>query len=166
MLDDAKLQGAVFRDADLRGASFHNAGIASTSFLGADMFQAKLAGVSMNNAYLRGANLRCADIANTDLRDAILTGADLGGSHPWEAKLYQLVQGATWYTEGPTEPISSVSDLLERYSNLAVQCEGDYMLYSRGEPADTYALRPSVMRPECDGSYAFRTSESDMLIMT
>ena len=164
LLEDAKLQGAVFRDADLRGARFRNARMASTSFLGADMFGAKLAGVNMNNAHLRGANLRCADIENTDLRNAILTGTDLGGSHPWEAKLYEAVGEAAWYSERPTEQISSASDLIERYSNLAVQFEGDCTLYSRGEPADRYALRPSVMRPQCDGSYALRTSESDMLV--
>ena len=164
LFDDAKLQGAVFHDADLRGASFHNARMASTRFLLADMFQAKLAGVSMNNAHLRGARLSYADIANTNLRDAILTGAELGGSHPWKAKLYQPGQGAKAYQQRSTGRISSVSDLLERFSSLAVQCEGDCLLYARGEPADKYALRPSVMRPECDGSYAFRTSEGDMLI--
>ena len=89
-LEHSKLQGAVFRDADLRQARFHGSRMASTSLVGADLFQANFAGVTMNNAVLSRANLSNADLEDSDLTKATMVGADLGCSHPWEAKLFRV----------------------------------------------------------------------------
>ena len=162
-LEHSKLQGAVFRDADLRQARFHGSRMASTSFVGADLFQANFAGVTMNNAVLSRANLSNADLEDSDLTKATMVGADLGCSHPWEAKLYPTGQSMdNLLFEGPPDPISSVSDLLDKFRHIASACHDGCVLYSRGEPIHTYELRPSVMRRECD-TYPFRTSESTML---
>ena len=157
-LDGAKLYGANFKKADLSGASLCGAKMASTNFHRTMLFQADLTDVKFENAYLEDAVLSCATLVNTDLSAANLTGADLGGSHPWEAKLFPDSETRPSTHTDSDKPIKCVADLLEECKDLQSH-HTDYLLYFRGEHTNSWELRPSVMR--CS---SLRAKESDMLL--
>ncbi len=163
--DGANLAGTRFNNARLSGSSLRVKSMASTTFSKADLSQANLKGARFANACLANANLCCSTLEGADLTAADLTGADLGWSRPWKAKLFKDGPPSTraYKHTSYNKRINCVADLIKVCTDLGAQ-HTDYLLYFRGEPANIWELRPSVMRRSQNNKFILRTKESNMLL--
>lgn len=164
-LDGAILIGATLDRANLLAAKLQAAEMSNVQLEQTDLFQADLSDADLSLGYLKDANFACAKLVNADLSTANLTGADFAWSRPWQARLYEQTQDANLFHScmGDGESVECVSDLIGICS--AIQDEHpNCVLYYRGEHADNWELRPSVMRMAQEGEYILRTKESDMLL--
>ena len=139
--------------------------MASTTFVKADLFQANLKEAKFANACLAKAKLCRSTLEGADLSAADLTGADLGWSRPWKAKLFKNGHPSTraYKHTSYNKRINCVADLIKVCTDLGAQ-HTDYLLYFRGEPANMWELRPSVMRRSQNNKFILRTKENNMLL--
>ena len=158
----ANLNRVDFQRANLRGSRLIGTLHHETSF-----FQADLTDAEFGVGYLGEATFTSATLLETDLVHVNLTGADLGWSRFWQAKLYPKSTHVARSVSQPgshntVQKVESVADLIERCLEMRNRNEG-LTLYFRGERDRAWDLRPSVMRPSCDGTFRLRTHEGEML---
>ncbi len=149
-LKGACLRGSLITDACLDGANLHDA--------------------CLGHAILHGASLRNANLQEAELNGSVLMGADLVGtnllqSKPWTAKLFSKDEsGCEQRTDcEPKGPIEGVASLLDMCRAVQKQ-HPDNVLYFRGEYADSWQLRPSVMRLNDSDTPQLRQAEGAMLL--
>ena len=163
-LEGADLRGVPLDRANLRGAKLRNARMGSASLNGADLWKADLTEADLRYAILRAADISCTRLTDANLAEANLTGANLGWSEPWKATLYDQSKAECESSTAPNHSvcIESIEHLLDACRSLRA-CGPETVLYFRGEHANSWDLRPSVMRQSGDGEVGFRSRESEML---
>ncbi|MXW34044.1 MAG: FRG domain-containing protein [Rhodothermaceae bacterium] len=156
----AKLNGTFMDDAKLRGADMSYARFTGTNLSGANLTDAQFANASFKDIYLSGASLKGADFTMAEL-----VGIDLSKSRLWQAKLYPEDMSYPRYGEvrNSTRPVQSIAGLLEAVRSIKTQLP-DAVLFFRGEAANSWELRPSVMRHSKEGKFRFRANEGKMLL--
>ena len=164
-LDGAVLIGARLGNANLLATSLRGAKMASASLHRTELFQANLTNATLELAYLESANLSCTTLIGTDLTTANLTETDLTWSRPWKAKLFRDSHPSirAHKQSKSNKRINCVADLIKACTDLGSQ-HTDYLLYFRGEAANIWELRPSVMRRSQDDKSSLRAQESNMLL--
>ena len=164
-LSGANVVGARFDNAKLSQAKLCNVKGGSTSFRGTHLFGADLTGAQMKIAFFGGATLSCATLKDADLIHSNLTGANLSWSRPWEARLFQDRHPTTKSDAqaGRCRRITCVADLISECTELEA-FHADNVIYLRGEHANTWDLRASVMRRAQDAKFSLRDKEGDMLL--
>ena len=164
-LDDADLFNANLVRADLRGASLRSANLSCANLEEADLSGAKLLYADMSNAMAQRGNFCSAVLTDADLITSSLFGADLAFSRPWAAKLFPSREDPSdWKETGVTSTILCVADVIRAISALGRSCGKGATQYFRGESSISWALRPSVMRPDENGNYRLRIREGQMLL--
>ena len=98
------------------------------------------------------------------LYNANITGSDFMLSRPWVARLFSP-PGEDSIVPVPfqREGVGGINDLLDGCRELRESYGEDATLYFRGESRCSWELRPSVVRSNQDGGYAFRVAEAEML---
>lgn len=168
VLDGANLDNAMLNNACLRGASLRNAVLTCTDLVEANLEGSNLTEADFSGANLRGAVMSWANVMNTGLygvglADVVLYGVDL-----WESKLFYAKSASSKPTSNPfgsggdTCNIQRIEELLNVYRALK-NLYPKRVFYFRGEPANNWGLRPSVMRERENGQGTFREKEHDLL---
>lgn len=153
-LSRTDLKGANLWRANFSFATLRLADLTGASLVGADLSDAVLWDVDLQNANLNGtvltgADFRNANLAEANLRDSPLVGADFSGAEPWLAQIFADQLDTLTPLGGDPWLIENIEDLLKniRLINDHHNRNGEEpLVYFRGEPKDSFALRPSVMR--------------------
>ena len=150
---------------DLSRAKLKDVNLYRSDLREAKLVYADLRGANLSWSILNDANLIYAKLENTKLYHCELTYANLANTKPWKAVLYPPPNEAAIRrvpASGLEFSIKDVSGLLDECKKLRKYYErypaDDITLYFRGESANSWKLRPSVMR--CPKLHA---SEAEML---
>jgi len=166
-----ELEGADLRRAKLNRTRFYGAKLCDADMLHAYFEETDLSGSDLTNAnfgrvHFKDIPIRGACLRGTNLSGANLVGTtDLMGSRLWQAKLYHEYKPSpnydeTWFS---TNTIRRIEELLEACRIIKSHLP-DEILFFRGEPANSWDLRPSVMRSSKEGKFRFRAYEGKMLL--
>ena len=188
-LQSARLQGADLshadlREADLIGADFSNADLESaklnkvvaheTRFIGANLYGADLRGTTeLDHADFTRANLTRADIRDVNFRQATLLGANT--TYTEFRKAIFDYREARMESQPPrfSKKIKSIGHIVSRWQSLENYYKSgmtgnslneERVFYFRGERAESWELRPSVMRSLPKKGFVFRDKEGEMLL--
>ena len=175
-LSNADLSYSGFEGADfsfamlsrtrMYGAKLCGADMTQANFIETDLSETNLTRVNFENAHFRGDILiRRACLRGANLSTANLVGIDLIGSEPWKAKLYPEYMSYPAYGEAliSTGTIQCMEDLLKACRIIKSDLP-DAILFFRGEAANGWELRPSVVRHSKEGKFRFRANEGKMLL--
>ncbi len=156
-LSNADLRGSVFKGSTLFASSLRNAKLTSTTFANARFWLCDLSLAQFVASNLEATQLWGCNLAGTHLYNAVVKDTEIVASKPWEARLYWPPERV----DSPNvsnQPISRISDLLERCRDLRSGHTLGTRLYFRGEPQSGLPLSPTLMRKPI-----LRSVEADML---
>lgn len=158
--ENAELNGTIMRNAKLCGANMSNAKI-----IEADLSETNLADANFEFAHFKDTLIRGASLKGANLVTSNLVGVDLSESKPWQAKLYPEAfpyptYDETWFSDDTIRRIEDLLDLCRKIKSRFPQT----ILFFRGEHADGWDLRPTVMRNLTEGRSRFRANEGKMLL--
>ena len=188
-LSGADLSNSTLRDTDVTSAHFLGSNLINAKLIGSDLSGSMGVQTQCRNAKLRSAKLTktqflysdfsAAQLVGADLEAAVffackfdgahlynanITGSDFMLSRPWLARLF-FPPGEDSIVPVPfqREGVGGINDLLDGCRELRESYGEDATLYFRGESRCSWELRPSVVRSNQDGGYAFRVAEAEML---
>ena len=188
-LQHARLQGANLRIADLRGADLIGADFSDANLQGAKLNKViahgtRFTGANLNGAKLRGtteldrsdftnANLMGAEIEGVDFRQATLLGANIAYTEFRKCTLHYREVGMGKRPPRFSKEIKSIGDMVRRWRSLENYYKSgmtgnslneERVFYFRGARAESWELRPSVMRSLPKKGFVFRDKEGEMLL--
>lgn len=173
-LRGADLIGADFSDADLKAARLNKVVAHETNFTGANLHGADLRGTSeLDMADFTDANLTMAKIEDVNFRAATLIGADITHTEFRKSVLHFPEIGMPKPPPRLRKEIKSIGHVVRRWRSLEnyyktgleeSSLNEDRVFYFRGQRAESWELRPSVMRSLPGKGFVFRKKEGEMLL--
>lgn len=173
-LREADLIGADFSDADLEAAKLNKVVAHETKFTGANLCRADLRGTfDLDGADFTDANLTTAKIEGVNFRSATLVGADITHTEFRKSVLHFPETDMPKPPPRLSREIKSIGHVVRRWRSLESyyktgmeesSLNEDRVFYFRGQRAESWQLRPSVMRSLPGKRFVFRKKEGEMLL--